>query len=395
MSDNKKMKIGFFIAALLNHGGGAEKHFIMMGNAMAKKGHEIGIVNLDKSFYKKLSIILSIYYASNLTFIRYRDADVRKMLHNVKWLKVEFKKLRKNLQKFDVIYVKNEILDLGILKLIGFKKLPPVIVGIHTPIFYPITSSFYSRLHNFFYSSCFYRWLIKDCKAIRISNSELQNLVSKRYPFFKGKVFKIFNPIDIRKFKPEKKLKEKNKKFKILFVGRLTEQKGIDMLIETIKDLSKKPIFKNLIFVIAGSGKFGNKISNLQKKFNNLTWLGHVLPHNIVRLYSSSDILIAPSKWEGLSNVILEAQSCGLPAIVSNIAGSRDIIINNSTGFLVNNSAKEFVSKITSFYLLKGKNKKRFISFSVRARENIEKRFSPDKTIAQLEKMFFTSNNIK
>jgi len=387
---NKKMKIGFFMAAFLNHGGGAEKHFTMMANDVAKKGHSVGIVNLDEAFYKKLSIFLSIYYASNLTALRYSNEDIediKDMLENVEWIRVGLRNLAKILQGFNIIYTKNEILDLGILKIIGFKNLPPVIVGIHTPIYYVTTHSFHSRFHNFLYRGPLYRWLLKDCRAIRVSNSDVRSLIINYYPNFKNKIFTIFNPIDLKKFKPMER-QGKSINFRILFVGRLTEQKGVDILIKVIKNLSMTSIFKNLHFTIAGSGELKSLVDNLQKKFSNIDCLGHISQNNMPQLYSSSDIVIAPSRWEGLSNVILEAQSCGITVIASNIPGSRDIIINGVTGFLVDNKPEEFISKIKYFYYLKRRNKKKFVSFKINARKNIEKKFNPDKVFNQLEEMF-------
>jgi len=384
---NKKMKIGFFMAALLNHGGGAEKHFMMLANAMAKRGHIASLINLDKKFYKKLSFLLSVYYFSKLTFVRYKDKEIKEMLRGVDWLKVKFKELKKTLQKFDVIYVKNEILDLSLLKIIGFGGLPPVIVGIHTPIYYANTHSFHSRFHNFFYRGPLYKWLLKDCKAIRVSNSDARNLITAYYPEFQNKIFTIFNPIDLEKFKPMER-QGKGRNFRILFVGRITEQKGIDILIGVVKNLSRTSIFKNLHFTIAGSGELESLVDNLQKKFSNIDFLGHVSQNNMPQLYSSSDVIIVPSRWEGLPNVILEAQSCGIPVIASNISGSNEIIINGKTGFLVENKPDEFVSKIKYFYYLKRKNKNKFISFKINARKNMEKKFNPEKTFNQLEEIF-------
>lgn len=387
------MNIAFFMAPLLNHGGGAEKYFITMANEMVRRGHKISIVNLNELFYKKLTFLLSIYYASKLGSVRYTDEDIEGMLKNVDWIRVRLKDLRKNLQGFDVIYTKNEILDLGILRLVGFKNLPPVIASIETPIYYPITASLQGRLHNLLYSSFIYKNLVESCVAIRVSNSEDEVLARERYHKHVDSIYKIYYPLDTR-FLEAKKGKE-DQFLNILFVGRLTEQKGIDILVEIIKGLSVKPIFKDLHFTIVGSGGMDNKVKSLDSKFENVNYLGHIPSDQIPEVYSSNDILIAPSRYETLHWVSLEAQACSLPVIVSDIPGPRDIIIDGKTGFLVENKPENFIDKIEYFYNLKRYNPEKFSEFCREARKHILEKFRPHLIFDQLEEMFEKVKNVR
>lgn len=388
------MKIAFFMVPLLNHGGGAEKYFINIANEMARRGHETSIINLDKSLYSKLTFFLSIYYHHKLIKLRYTDKEIEKELKEVKWIKTNLRNLKNVLNNFDVIYAKNEILDLSILKLIGMKNLPPVIVGVHTPIFYPISDSFYSKLHNFLYLGPLYRWLLGGCQAIHIPNSDYIKLIKDSFPDFKNKTFLIFYPFDSEAFS-SLETNENDNLFRILFVGRLTEQKGIDILVRVIERISLTEEFKNMYFNIAGSGELQNDIKYLQQKFSNVNWLGHVPQSEIPKIYISNDILIAPSRYEMLPWVPLEAQSCGVPVIVSDIAGPRDIIIDGKTGFLVKYNVEAFVDKILYFYNLKKDNPDKFNKFRIKAREHIKEKFEPAKICNQLEDMFEELSNAK
>jgi glycosyltransferase involved in cell wall biosynthesis len=65
-------------------------------------------------------------------------------------------------------------------------------------------------------------------------------------------------------------------------------------------------------------------------------------------LYQKADFLINPSLYEGLPNVVLEAMASGLPVIASNVAGNRELVIHESTGFLFNIGDTEgFLSVLT------------------------------------------------
>ena len=393
------MRIAFFMAPLLNHGGGAEKFFIEVSNEMSKRGHKVSIINLDKSFYNKLSFILSIYYRGRFHYhsklkYRYTDKQIKKGLKGIEWIKINLRNLKKVLQDFDVIYVKNEILDLGVLKLIRFSKLLPIIVGVHTPIYYSIVNSFQDKFHNFLYLGPFYKWLLKDCASIHIPNSDDELFVKKHFSRLRGKIFKIFYPFDCNIFKPSE-IKRRDNKFRILFVGRLTEQKGVDVLVKIIKRLSAISIFKDLHFAIAGSGELDKEIGRLTGKFRNINYLGHVSQEKMSQIYSSNDILIAPSRYEMLPWVSLEAQSYGLPVIVSDIPGPRDIIISGETGFLVENKPENFIDKIEYLCTLKRESLERFSEFCRKAREHIQEKFEPTKIYNQLENMFEVVSNAK
>jgi hypothetical protein len=60
-------------------------------------------------------------------------------------------KMARMLRRCDVVYAKNEVLDLSVLQMIRAKQLPPIICGVHTPMRYPRAVSPQARLHNRLY----------------------------------------------------------------------------------------------------------------------------------------------------------------------------------------------------------------------------------------------------
>jgi len=97
--------------------------------------------------------------------------------------------------------------------MIGYQKLPPVVVGIHTPLTYNNTKSFISKVHGLLYSKFFYKWLIRRTKGIHVSNIFAKDYFDKKCPIedYDRIVF------------------EHHKKNKDIFLNNLTEKCDIQM----------------------------------------------------------------------------------------------------------------------------------------------------------------------
>ena len=141
-------------------------------------------------------------------------------------------------------------------------------------------------------------------------------------------VYHIPNSIDIDSF-PTKS--DRRHKKQIIFAGRLSLEKGIDVLCELIEVL---PSDINLI--ILGSGPKENLIKNIKK--SNVNYLGYLPKNETISLIRGSDILIQPSLIEGVSSTILEAMACKVPIITTNVGGNKEIIEHNKNGIIQKNS---------------------------------------------------------
>jgi glycosyltransferase involved in cell wall biosynthesis len=93
----------------------------------------------------------------------------------------------------------------------------------------------------------------------------------------------------------------------ILFVGRLVERKGIDLVLEVSRH------FPHVRFLIVGDGPLAETIPDAA----NVHWLRSVAPGRIHTVYHASDAFLLPSHGEGLPLAVQEAAACGLPMIVS------------------------------------------------------------------------------
>ena len=154
-------------------------------------------------------------------------------------------------------------------------------------------------------------------------------------------VYHIPNSIDIDSF-PTKS--DRRHKKQIIFAGRLSLEKGIDVLCELIEVL---PSDINLI--ILGSGPKENLIKNIKK--SNVNYLGYLPKNETISLIRGSDILIQPSLIEGVSSTILEAMACKVPIITTNVGGNKEIIEHNKNGILIEpNDSKKLLDEILNLF---------------------------------------------
>ena len=129
----------------------------------------------------------------------------------------------------------------------------------------------------------------------------------------------------------------------IIFVGRLSKEKGIESLIQLSEILPK-----NIHLVIVGSGPLENEIKKISIKHSNIDFLGFLPKNKVIPLIRGSFALLQPSFAEGISTTILEAMACKIPIIASNLGGNKELVIDNENGFLIDpQNINEINEKIT------------------------------------------------
>jgi glycosyltransferase involved in cell wall biosynthesis len=155
-----------------------------------------------------------------------------------------------------------------------------------------------------------------------------------------------------------------------VFVGRIDSGKRVDFLIDTFTSCIQQ--YPNVHLIIIGDGPERVKIKSMVN--DNITLLGTV--DNVNEYLMASDLLVSPTLAEGMSNVILEAMSTGLPVITTNVCSNPEIITNGINGILLDIHDKDgFVKnmvQLLSDYDLAS-------AMATSARKAVENRFSIKK----------------
>ncbi|WP_430466449.1 glycosyltransferase [Winogradskyella ouciana] len=135
-------------------------------------------------------------------------------------------------------------------------------------------------------------------------------------------------------------------KFEFCFVGRLEEEKGLDLLIEAFKSLPKleKQMVKSIHIVGNGHHK-KDYIAKAKETDVNFKFYGYLPRKEVQKVYCKSHCIILPSASEGFPKVISEAMNYGCLPIVSNISSIDNYIINGKNGFLLEQISSESIVK--------------------------------------------------
>tara|TARA_B100000900_G_scaffold349620_1_gene315838 strand:+ start:9584 stop:10678 length:1095 start_codon:yes stop_codon:yes gene_type:complete len=334
--------------------GGIEKISSLLTNFFYKKKIRIKFISFNNIDYKKYNFSKGIdfYYNKNNIFF----------LNNLYCSFILFKILLKQNKKDTIIFsLQNNVLSIIISKILGFK----IVARNSAPIDY---SNNQNNLIKKFKLSL--KMKIYSYSDLIISNSKSSANKIKAKLKIKKKIISIPNPI-LRLENKVNKIKRKNK---ILYVGRLSSEKGIFQLIEGFKIFQKKnPQF---FLDIVGDGNQKENLINFIKdkklttKVNLITWT-----NDLSKYYKHSKILILPSFFEGFGNVLIEALNFCLPCISNNNDGPKEILnygkygllMKNNNPITINNSLTKVI-KNYNFYKSKSiagfkNNKKYHINF--------------------------------
>ena len=118
-----------------------------------------------------------------------------------------------------------------------------------------------------------------------------------------------------------------NDAIKLLFIGRITRDKGVNELAEVAKIIASK--YQNVVFDIVGWADEGSE--NPFEELKNCCCYGNQI--NVKPFIEKAHAIVLPSYHEGMANVLLEAAACGRPILASNIPGCQETFDEDITGF--------------------------------------------------------------
>jgi glycosyltransferase involved in cell wall biosynthesis len=292
----------------------------------------------------------------------------------------ELKKIADIVKDCDLIYFANAYAFHDII--IYFLKRryqKPVISGQHATLF---SDSIFSNT----YLKTIRKTLLRRFDAIHVLNKNDEQILRK---WGLHNIHWIPIGIDIEKFKPHNSEKD-NAKFRVLFVGRLVSQKGVDILYHSIRIINNNEHLKREIeFWVVGSGPLQFLIKELAKSYENVKFFGRIEDEVLPEIYRECDLFVMPSRRETFGITALEAQASGLPVIVSNIPGPSDIVIDGITGSLVQNESPEaFVYAIKKYYDLWLSEHDKYKQICANARRNVLDHFAWEIVIPKIYNMF-------
>ncbi len=169
---------------------------------------------------------------------------------------------------------------------------------------------------------------------------------------------------------------------RMLAVGRLSAEKGLDLLLRALGMLV--PRFPQLELTIAGTGPEEASMRRLASRLGltqRVRYAGYV--SDMPELYYRSDLVVQSSLTEGLPNVMLEAAYLGVPVVATDVGGTREVIEHGVNGWIVPAGSATALADGILRYL---EDPAAFVTMAARGRRHIEDHFSiAERTARQSE----------
>jgi len=355
---------------------------------LVERGHSVTVYTSDildentrvGAFYRNVEGV-NVYYFRNLSlYVARRRMYVTPSLISA---------VKDSAKFFDVVHIHgNRTTQSPILHYFLKKNSVPYVVQAHGGL--PSMSGHrLKRLYDLFFG---YPLLRDASKVIALTRTEVQQFLSVGVP--KSKIAVIPNGIDLTEYSdlPSKgsfKKKfglDKNEKI-VLYLGRIHEIKGIDILVRAFANILHKLGDVRLVIVGPDDGYLG-EIEALTKA---LRIEGKVLVsgalYGVAKLeaYVDADVYVLPSRYETFPMTVLEAYACGKPVIASKVGELTDLVADGQTGLLVDPGNTVQLAK-NILYLLNDKGRAK--EMGLRGKQFVKENFTVEKAVDKLQYLY-------
>ncbi len=194
-----------------------------------------------------------------------------------------------------------------------------------------------------------FNYIFKNADRVVSLGGKLTTILNNNIKNGKTKIVELPNAVELPKNKVQRNFS--NEKLKILFIARFAHNKGIHILLETVKELNESGFENKFEFNLGGKGPLFDYYSK-NINYKNVNYLGFVSDEQLVDLYRNNDLFAFPTLFEGMPTVVLEAMSFAMPIIVSDVGATAELV-DEGNGFLIKkNSVQELKNAILKFYKL-------------------------------------------
>ena len=172
----------------------------------------------------------------------------------------------------------------------------------------------------------------------------------------------------------------------VLYTGRLETRKGLVDLVRAAKYVCEK--YPDIEFILTGKGTAEAYLRRLVRNLGvgrNFHFVGYVDRDALLRYYQNATIYALPSYYEGLPATLIEAMSCGIPPVATNVRGISEVITDGETGLLVPSRNPEKLAEAMVKLLNCEKSRKEIGS---RARKYIKDNYEWELITDKLEELY-------
>ncbi len=208
-----------------------------------------------------------------------------------------------------------------------------------------------------------------------------------------NKTYRIYNACnDIFNKVSKTRFWQYGNQLNLLNIARFEEEKGHVYLINAFKKIVE--FYPNSRLTLMGFGSLERKLKQLVKKLhllNNVIFIKNIEHKKLPDLLLNYDIYLQPSivtshgAEESLSVSTIETQTAGLPAIVSNIGGLKEVVVNEQTGYLIPAKSIDAIFNYVKYYI---RHENMLRAHSINASKNAQAKFNSQSILKQWVKLY-------
>ncbi len=179
------------------------------------------------------------------------------------------------------------------------------------------------------------KWFYGQCDTVwSPSNFYRDQLVDHGFP--PDRLFIFNRGTDLELFHPKQRDEQfwskwqANGEVKILYVGRISREKNLDVVLKSF--LTEEDVKKKASLILVGDGPYLQELRRTYRD-ENIAFTGFLRGRSLAQAYASADVFVFPSTTDTYGNAVLEAQASGLPAIVADEGGPKEIIALDESGY--------------------------------------------------------------
>lgn len=172
------------------------------------------------------------------------------------------------------------------------------------------------------YKAVVLRAVIRQAKRIIVFSPQQQAFIHRTYQVAHERIAIIPNGVD-EAYSHQPRTNNRKKKYNLLYVGRLSSQKRVAILIEALS-LMKIDVTLTLV----GDGEDRTQLERLvrQYRLTNVHFVGIKHPSQLIEFYRKADVFVIASEREGMPLAVLEAMAAALPIVGADVPGIRELI---------------------------------------------------------------------
>jgi glycosyltransferase involved in cell wall biosynthesis len=368
-----------------------------LNKTLVKKGIDVIVYTTNAGLNEKISLNQEVNVdgvkVSYFTFIKFFE-----FLGSTGWqfsLKLT-RALRRNLNNFDLVYlpaVWNYPTTIAAYYCRKYRK--PYIVAPKGVLFS------YTKSKNAWKKWPYYKLFaerdIKNAAAIHYTAEDEANRCHSLFLGLKNQAIIVPNGIELSAFNNLPARNNlwmrypilKNKKI-ILFLGRISWIKGLDLLVEAFSRLARERNDVHLMIVGPDENNYVKKVKKWFRDegiFERVTFTGMKVGEEKLKAFTSSDVFVLPSYSENFGMAVVEAMACSIPVIISDQVGIYREVERAKAGVIIHTDPDELYNVLVKLV----DNKQKSLEMGRRGRKLVEEQFSiekvADKMIKKLEEI--------